>query len=150
MQRALEWLLAGPWRLVLVVALVAGIPILVIGEFSADDTRQRVRSNELRVGAEAADSVFVSAPVILNSFLVGTLIAEVDLRFVPAWLVASRSPTQDVYVLDERGRLVGQASRSRRSADPEFLRDLSRDPVVSATTTRSSRRRQGTATAPIL
>jgi signal transduction histidine kinase/CheY-like chemotaxis protein len=234
-QRALEWLLAQPWRLMLVVGILAGIPVVLVGEASAQDTRDRIRSNEIRLGAEAAErasdlagaqltvvrdqitgaagnvglkaavdqrdvralatfardfksvtsrevsrlivldasdvvlahepindslvgtsmrderirvdragfysqvftdessagpAMFVWTNVVHNNFVVGRLVAQVDLRFIPSWLTASRSGAQEVYVLDERGRLVGQASGAIRGADQNALRDLSRTPIV--------------------
>jgi signal transduction histidine kinase/CheY-like chemotaxis protein len=234
-QRALEWLLARPWPFVIAVALLVGAPVLLVGEASAQDTRDRIRTNELRLGAEAADraadlagaqltvvrdqitgaaanvglkaavdqrdtralatfardfksvtsrevtrllvldasdvvlahepinetvlgtdfrdrrirvdrpgfysqvfvdessggaAVFVLAAIVQSSYLIGRVIAQVDLRFIPSWLTASRSATQDVYVIDERGRLVAQASHPVRDADPLLLRDLSADTVV--------------------
>ncbi len=50
----MEWLLAAPWRLVLVVALVAGVPIVLVGEISAQDARDRIRASELRLTADAS------------------------------------------------------------------------------------------------
>ena len=50
----LELLLASPFRLVLVVAIIAAAPLLALGEISANDTRQRLRADELRAAAVAA------------------------------------------------------------------------------------------------
>jgi len=245
--RALEWLLAAPWRLVLVVALVAGLPIVLVGEASAQDARERIRASELRLNADGAaragdlvsaqfasirvqltgaaanpnlkralderdvkalallaqdlksvmsrdlrrllvldpfdvvlaeqpdasligtslhdlrvqvarpassfgallaatySRVFVDdasgVPTVLIASLVssraagagstvGSLVAEVDLRFVRDWVAPMRTSTQDVYVLDERGRLIAQASVARTEANPALLRDLSQHPIV--------------------
>lgn len=50
----LEWLLTGPWRLVLLIALVVGLPVLILGELSDVGAREGVRQDELRVTADAA------------------------------------------------------------------------------------------------
>ena len=45
---ASEWFLARPLRLIAVVALIVALPVLVLGEVSANDTRQRVRAERLQ------------------------------------------------------------------------------------------------------
>lgn len=51
----LEWFLERPWRLVLVVALLVALPILIVGELSANDARARIRTAELDALAGAAN-----------------------------------------------------------------------------------------------
>ena len=41
---ASERFVANPARLIAVVALVVALPVLVLGEISANDTRQRIRT----------------------------------------------------------------------------------------------------------
>lgn len=50
----LEWLLERSWRVVLLVALVVGLPILLVGELAGLDARARVRASELDAIAGAA------------------------------------------------------------------------------------------------
>ena len=54
MQRT-EWLLSRPWLVVLVVALVVALPVLVLGELSATDSRVRFRASQLDGLAKTAD-----------------------------------------------------------------------------------------------
>ena len=245
--RALEWLLAAPWRLVLAVAIVVALPIVAVSEVSAQDSRERIRASELKLTEDAAarasdlvstqlseirvqltgaaanpnlkqalderdtkalvaraqdlksvmnrdarrlfvldpfDVVLASEPdptLVGTSFhdlrakiarpastfgalffatyssvfadettgapsvwiaatvtnraagagsVVGTLIADVDLRFLRDWVAPMRTPTQDVYILDERGRLIGQASVARTETNPALFRDLSGQTLI--------------------
>jgi len=50
----LESLLDRPWRIVLLVAVFAALPILVLGELSANDTRARSQQQSLQADARAA------------------------------------------------------------------------------------------------
>jgi signal transduction histidine kinase len=52
--RGLEWLFAAPWRLVALVAIVVALPILALGELSANDAHERTRAAELDALAIAA------------------------------------------------------------------------------------------------
>jgi signal transduction histidine kinase len=52
--RGLEWLFAAPWRLVALVAIVVALPILALGELSANDAHERIRAAELDALAIAA------------------------------------------------------------------------------------------------
>lgn len=58
--RLTELLLARPWRLVLVVALLIALPMLLVGELSASDTRERIRAAELDALATAANRAAAS------------------------------------------------------------------------------------------
>ena len=50
---ASERFVANPARLIAVVALVVALPVLVLGEISANDTRQRIRTERLQGTTEA-------------------------------------------------------------------------------------------------
>jgi signal transduction histidine kinase len=50
---ASERFVANPARLIAVVALVVALPVLVLGEISANDTRQRIRAERLQSTTEA-------------------------------------------------------------------------------------------------
>ena len=52
-ERVVRWL-EDPRRVVMAAALVIGIPVLVLGEVSASDTRERIRRTELDTAAAAA------------------------------------------------------------------------------------------------
>ncbi len=54
-ERAADGLVARPWALVALVALVVVIPILILGELSASDTQRRLRAERLALGAQAAE-----------------------------------------------------------------------------------------------
>jgi hypothetical protein len=66
----LESLLDRPWRIVLLVAVFAALPILVLGELSASDTRSRTQQQRLdadtRAAQRAADIVDARARELLN------------------------------------------------------------------------------------
>ena len=70
MSSRLETLLDRPWRIVLLVAVFAALPILVLGELSASDTRARTRQQSLdadtRAAQRAADIVDARARELLN------------------------------------------------------------------------------------
>ena len=53
-QRASDWLASNPWALVAIVALVVVLPILLLGESSGSDMQQRLRSERLALGTQAA------------------------------------------------------------------------------------------------
>jgi signal transduction histidine kinase len=55
-----EWLLARPWSLVIVVALLIVVPILALGELSAADARARNRASELASLSATADRAALS------------------------------------------------------------------------------------------
>jgi signal transduction histidine kinase len=69
----LEWLLDRPWRIVLLVAVFAALPILVLGELSASDTRARTQQQNLgadaRAAQRAADIVDARARELLTGVL---------------------------------------------------------------------------------
>jgi hypothetical protein len=66
----LESLLDRPWRIVLLVAVFAALPILVLGELSASDTRTRTQQQNLgadtRAAQRAADIVDARARELLT------------------------------------------------------------------------------------
>ena len=225
--RLVEWL-ADPRRVLLAAILLIAVPVLVLGEVSASDTRGRIRqgeldaaaaaaeraaavtsarldksiqltsatagsfdlqnalqardpiiltakANDIRValGADAADVVIVDAsakalegtpstpvgdstyfklakerqratigvvdtrpgdsqriaiavPVrrSVNPFI-GAVIVEMRLRDIAEWLEPSLLPSEDVYIVDERGRLLAQAS-----APGKDIRDISDRPAT--------------------
>ena len=227
--RLIEWL-EDPRRVVLAAILVIGVPVLVLGEISALDTRGRIRqaeldaasaaaerasavasgrlgksmqltaataasfdlqnalqardqavlsskANEIRVslGADAAEvtivdvsgiplegtpsapfadgtyfkrakerqettvgvvdarpgesqRIAIAAPVrrSVNPFI-GAVIVEIRLRDIAEWLQPSLTPSADIYVLDDRGRLLTQAS-----APGQDIRDVSDRPATVA------------------
>jgi serine phosphatase RsbU (regulator of sigma subunit) len=57
----LERLVGRPWQVALLVAVLVGIPVLAVGELTANGTRQRVREQQLAetraVAVRAADAV---------------------------------------------------------------------------------------------
>ncbi|TMC29763.1 MAG: HAMP domain-containing histidine kinase [Chloroflexi bacterium] len=57
MERWIEAILASPLRLVLIVAVVVGLPVLGLGEVAASDTRDRLRTAQLDAAARATDAV---------------------------------------------------------------------------------------------
>ncbi len=242
-----EWLLGAPWRLPLLAAIFIALPILVLGEISAADTRQRVRNDQsdaaaattaraadqmsiradniglqillviwagdLRAALEANDAaaateilrrsrrfmspeiarlivldptfrvlasdpagisvggspalpseftarlprnnggelagfssvapstagnaptVFTGASVLALSReknVSGFLIAEVDLSRIPDWLTSVVAPGDEVYVVDDRGRLITRTGAPGK----DVLRDLSGDPIIRAVAAR--------------
>ena len=72
MQR-IEALLARPWLVVLVIALVAVLPVLVLGETAAADDRTRFRAAQLDALAKTADRAAASLSESID--LVGRQIA---------------------------------------------------------------------------
>lgn len=76
----LEWLLARPWRVVALVALLVGLPVLVVGELSANSTRQRLREEQLNettaVAARAADAVSRRVDSILEQLALSISISD--------------------------------------------------------------------------
>jgi signal transduction histidine kinase len=54
MAHRLEWLLGATWRLPLLVAVLIALPILVLGEVSANDTRRQVENEQLQISAATA------------------------------------------------------------------------------------------------
>src|SRR3989442_6249972 len=62
-----EGLLARPWLVVLIVALLIAIPVVVLGESSANDSRERLRAAELDSLAKAADRTAASLTESLDS-----------------------------------------------------------------------------------
>jgi serine phosphatase RsbU (regulator of sigma subunit) len=75
-----DWLFGRPWRVVLLVALVVALPILVVGQLSADATRQRLRDEQLRetsaVAARAGDAVSSQVEGILEQLSLALSISD--------------------------------------------------------------------------
>ena len=76
-----DWLFARPWRVVALVALVVALPILVVGQLSADTTRQRLRDEQLHetaaVAARAADAVSGQVEGILEQLSLAISLSDV-------------------------------------------------------------------------
>src|SRR5207237_1738490 len=66
----LDSVLDRPWRIVLLVAVFAALPILVLGELSASDTRARIEHQRLdadsRAAQRAADIVDARSRALLT------------------------------------------------------------------------------------
>lgn len=75
-----DWLFGRPWRVVVLVALVVASPILVLGQISADTTRQRLRDEQLSettaVAARAADAVSSQVEGILEQLSLAISISD--------------------------------------------------------------------------
>jgi len=54
MPSRVEWVLASPWRLVVLVMVLVALPVLAVGELSARDAEERTRLDEIRVTAAVA------------------------------------------------------------------------------------------------
>lgn len=82
MLQRLDWLLASPWRVVALVALLIGVPVIALGELSANDTRGRLRAEELRATADTAQrgADLVSAQVNAVRDQVVGAVGNIDLK----------------------------------------------------------------------
>ncbi|HEY8757732.1 MAG TPA: sensor histidine kinase [Candidatus Limnocylindria bacterium] len=65
--RRTEWLLSRPWLVVLVVAFLVVLPVLVLGEVSAADSRARFRTAQLDSLTKAADRAAASLTETIDS-----------------------------------------------------------------------------------
>ena len=76
----MDWLFARPWRVVALVAVVVALPILVLGQLSADTTRQRLRDEQLKetaaVAARAGDAVRGDVEGILQQLSLAISISD--------------------------------------------------------------------------
>ena len=112
MARPVEWLLGAPWRLPLLVALFVALPILVLGEVSASDTRRQLRneqtSSAAATAARAADEISARSESIgLQLFLAigaGDLSGVVDSKDPAA--IAELLRRSRRYMTSEVGRLL--------------------------------------------
>jgi signal transduction histidine kinase len=78
---ASERFLANPARLIAVAALFVALPVLVLGEVSANDTRQRVRTERMQSTTEAVQRSAVIMTERLRSVQAGmTFLANGELR----------------------------------------------------------------------
>lgn len=77
----LDWLVSRPWRVVAAVALLVGLPLLVVGELSANGTREQLRDDQLKetaaVAARAADAVNGRAGSILEQLTLSISISDI-------------------------------------------------------------------------
>jgi signal transduction histidine kinase len=101
--RRLEWLLVSPRRLVLVVALLIGLPLMVLGELSANDARERARSDQLVAAERLADRGAAS----LDDAIVG---------LTERLTAALSRPTADTNPLAIAAR-TGDPERTQRALD---------------------------------
>jgi signal transduction histidine kinase len=65
--RRTESLLVRPWLIVLIVATLVALPVIVLGETSASDSRDRLRAAELESLAKTADRAAASLTESLDS-----------------------------------------------------------------------------------
>src|SRR5262245_42802278 len=76
-----DWLFVRPWRVVLLVAFVVALPIVVVGQLSADSTRMRLREEQLResgaVAARAADAVSSQVEGILEQLSLAISLSDI-------------------------------------------------------------------------
>lgn len=77
---SMDWLFARPWRVVALVAVVVALPILILGQLSADTTRQRLRDDQLKqtaaVAARAGDAVSGDVEGILQQLSLAISIGD--------------------------------------------------------------------------
>jgi serine phosphatase RsbU (regulator of sigma subunit) len=106
----LDWLLARPWRVVVLVALVVGLPILVIGEISAEDTRQRLHAEQVRETAVLAERAAANVEGEVQSIVEQLLLATALSDIRPA-LDAGDSAVVGDLVRSYRRRLTGDIAR---------------------------------------
>lgn len=107
---SLDWLFARPWRVVAIVALVVGVPLLALGQLSANSTRQRLRDDQLNetraVATRAADAVSSRATSLLEQLSLALSIS--DLR--PALEQADSERVSDLLQTFHR-RMTGDIAR---------------------------------------
>ena len=118
----LERLLASPWRVVALVGLVIALPLLVLGELSAADTRARVRSEQLSQTAtgahRAAEAIVGRAESVTQSLRLASEIGDLRLavenfdqaevaQLLPAYRHWMSADVLRLYVLDRSGRVLG-------------------------------------------
>jgi signal transduction histidine kinase len=117
MARRLEWLLGAAWRLPVLVALFIAVPILVLGEVSAADTRRQVQSQQMQISAatatRAADQMRSRADNVGLQLLLASGVGDMRAAF----------DSQD------RTQLGDLVRRSRRLLPSEVLRLIAIDPA---------------------
>jgi signal transduction histidine kinase len=117
MARRLEWLLGATWRLPLLVALFIAVPILILGEVSAADTRRQVQSQQLQISAatatRAADQMRGRADNVGLQLLLASGVGDMRAAF----------DSQD------RTQIGDLVRRSRRLLPSEVLRLIAIDPA---------------------
>ena len=81
----LDWLVSRPWRVVAAVALLVGLPLLIVGELSANGTREQLRDDQLKetaaVAARVADAVNSRAGSILEQLTLSISISDIRSLF---------------------------------------------------------------------
>ena len=88
-------------------------------------------SDGTSAGPFVALSSRIVAPLDRGGNFVGILVAEVDLSAMRTWLQPILGSAEDVYVVDGRGRLIGQAAPLDPSRGTD-LASLATHPVVAA------------------
>jgi len=117
-----ERVFASPWPVVALIAVVIALPVIVLGEISATDTRSRVRAEQMsqtQTGAErAAEAILVRVQTITQSL---RLAAEIgDLRtavetldangiadLLPRYRHWMSADVLRLFVLDRSGKILG-------------------------------------------
>lgn len=112
-----DWLLARPWRVVAIVALVVGLPVLVLGQISAEDTRQRLHEEQVRETAVLADRAAANVEGRVQSILEQLLLAAGLSDIRPALDAGDTQAVTDLV----------QTFRRRMSGDIARLYALDRD-----------------------
>ena len=112
-----------------------GVIVAAEGGLSPQSTKVATRSFVASHGAGAA-TVALTTPIVPRAGTTGrgyALAADVQADTLTAWLAISGSDSQQVYVVDESGRLLigGPATNAARS-------DLRSDPVVLAGSTKAT------------
>ncbi|HVR89114.1 MAG TPA: ATP-binding protein [Candidatus Limnocylindria bacterium] len=137
----LEWLFADRWRLPLLVGLLIALPILVLGELSAADTRERLRSEQIaaanataiRAGDQIrahADGVGLQILLAIGVGSLSTGLASADNEIAADFVRRSRklmtAEVARLMVLDTSLRLRADDPAAgvvgdRPTIDPDFL-----------------------------
>jgi len=131
--RGLESLLESPFRVILAVGLLVGVPVLVLGQISDADARSRLAADEARVTVETAQraadlistqvattsaqlgSAVANDPGYQTSGNVGLLIGRGDLESLTALLRQLRGQmvgdVRRLFVAGRDGRVIAAAPR---------------------------------------
>ncbi len=137
LSRAVEWLFIAPWRLVLLVALVA-LPLLLTSELSSREQREQLRASEERAAVSAAQRAAATLGgrlLAIRDGISGTIIAESlnhavsnrDSYETGRLLAIARGSMGDevlrIYALDRDTTVVG-------AADPSYLQVIPESGVI--------------------
>jgi signal transduction histidine kinase len=130
-EAAVTALFERPWLLVILVALIVGVPVIAIGEVSANDTRSRARQAELnilRLSAQRAAATVntmidgdrfqlqqLAKSVPLRRALAGQNLAEVNTTITEMRAVLGPG-TRRLFLVDDVGRVTAVSP-----AEPSLL-----------------------------